>query len=145
MILARLRALSGDMGSRAARAVDGVWWNSRAPLRAKGLVTCRKPEIGALVSPWLVQQAPVNNDDKATVALCGEPNGIPLRDPNTCVTGRTFEDYAEIEVDEALAAGGFPFPQPYSRTITRRDFAYILDEIRKQNAAQFGPQADRPD
>lgn len=148
MILARLGAVPGDMGSRAARAVDGLWWDSRVSLPAKGLVTRRNLEIGTVVSPWLVQQAPVSNDDKAAImALCGEPQGITLRNPDTCVTGRAFEDYAEIEieVDDALAARGFPFPRSDSRKITQRDFPDILDKIRQQNTAEFGPHADRPD
>ena len=148
MILTRLGALPGEMGSRAARAVDGLWWDSRVPLPAKGLVTRRNLEIGTLVSPWLVQQAPVSSEDKAAIAaLCGELKGISLRNPDTCVTGRACDDYAEIEivVDDALAARGFPFPRSDSRRITQRDFVYILDKIRQQNAAEFGSRADRPD
>jgi hypothetical protein len=118
------------------------------PLPAKGLVTRRNLEIGTLVSPWLVQQAPVSNDDKAAIeALCGGPQGITLRNPATCVTGKAFEDYAEIEIEvaDSLAARGFPFPRSDSRKITQRDFPDILDKIREQNAAEFGPHTDRPD
>jgi hypothetical protein len=101
-----------------------------------------------LVTPWLVAQAPASNEDKAAIqALCGPAEPIALRNPDTCVTGHVFADYAEIEieVDEALAARGFPFPRPESRTITQRDFPFVIERIRAQNASEFGPRADRPD
>ena len=95
-----------------------------------------------------MQEAPVSNEDKAAIsALCGDPKPIVLRNSDTCVNGQAFADYAEveIEVDASLAQRGFPFPRPNSRTITQRDFAFVIDRIRTQNAREFGPSADRPD
>ena len=144
MILQRMGAVPGESGRRAARAVDGQWWDSRVALPTKGLVTHRNFGIGTEVTPWLVVQAPVSNEDKAAIlAQCGEPAPIVLRNPDTCVTGVHFADYAavEIEVDPALMARGFPLPP----TITQRDFPAIIEKITAQNAAEFGVGADRPD
>lgn len=148
VILERMGAQPAEIGRRAAHAVDGQWWDSRVALPAKRLVLRRNFETGISINPWLVQQAPVSNEDKAAItALCGEPEPIALRNPDTCVTGRAFADYAEIEieVDPALAERGFPFPRPDSRMINQRDFASVINHIRAQNAAEFGASADRPD
>jgi hypothetical protein len=147
-VLTRLGALAADDGRRAARAVDGLWWDSRVALPAKSLVIRRNLMTGPALSPWLVSEAPISNEDKlAVIGRCGDAAGIVLRNPDTCVTGTAFADYAEIAIDveEALAARGFPFPRAESRRITQRDFAGVVERIREQNAAEFGPQADRPD
>lgn len=80
------------------------------------------------------------------MAPCGADKPIVLRNPDTCVNGRPFADYAtvEIEVDPALVARGFPFPRPESRTITQHDFAFVIERIRAQNAAEFGPTPTGP-
>jgi len=43
-----------------------------------------------------------------------------------------------------MAAAGFPFPDAGSRIVIQADFPAIIAAIRKENAAEFGPDADRP-
>jgi hypothetical protein len=148
IILGRLGAVPAETGRLAARAVDGVWWNSQVALPAKDLVLRRNFGIGDALAPWIVQQAPVSNVDKQTVLqACGGATPIVLHRADTCVNGTPYADYAqvEIEVDPALVARGFPLPRPGSHTVTNRDFPFIVERIRAQNAAQFGPDADHPD
>lgn len=139
-VLERLGGLSLDQARHAIRAVDGEWWDSRVALPAKGLVRRRNFEIGSVVTPWLVQDTPRSSDDMAAItALCGSVAPVPLRNPQTCVTGHAFEEYAELEidVDEALAQRGFPFPRRDSRRITQRDFPDIITQIRAQDATEI--------
>jgi hypothetical protein len=148
MILGRLGAQPADSGQLAARAVDGLWWDSRVALPAKGLVTRRNFDVADPLVPWQVQSAPASSEAAAAVAsACGAAAAVPLSNPTHCVTGPSFADLAEIEiaVDDALARRGFPFPRPGSRFITQRDFPFIIDRIRAENARQFGAHADRPD
>ena len=148
MILERLDAQPAELGRRAAHAVDGQWWDSHAALPSKALVIRRNFEDGTSLAGWLVQQASTSNDDEAAIVhACGTPKPVVLGNPETCATGRPFADYAEIEidVDAALAERGFPFPRPDSRRITQRDFPFVIQRIRAQNAVEFGTRADRPD
>lgn len=147
-ILARLGAVPADVGQHAARAVDGYWWNSQVSLPDKGLVMRRNFEIGEDVTPWLVSQLAVSNGEKEALAqVCGAPEPIPLRNPQRCVTGVPYYDYAtvEIEVDEALVERGFPLPHPDTRKLTQRDFSFVIARIREQNAAEYGARADQPE
>ena len=49
----------------------------------------------------------------------------------------------EIRVDDDLAEQS-PFTE-MGRTVTQKDFPAIVKVIRKQNRAEFGEGADRPD
>ena len=107
MILGRLGAQPADGGQLAARAVDGLWWDSRVALPAKGLVTRRNFAIDDPLVPWLVQSAPASSEAAAAVAaVCGAAAAVPLTNPSHCVTGHAFADLAEIEigVDDAPCA-----------------------------------------
>jgi hypothetical protein len=55
-----------------------------------------------------------------------------------------FRDIAtlEIEVEETLS--GFPWPEG-RRKIDQDDFAAIIESLRRENEAEFGPKADRPE
>lgn len=57
MILPRLGAQPAEVGQRAARAVDGQWWDARVALPDKRLVLRCNFDSGISSSPWLVQQA----------------------------------------------------------------------------------------
>jgi hypothetical protein len=57
--------------------------------------------------------------------------------------GWVFADWLtlEVEVDDELAARE-PFTR-LGRIVSQRDFPAIVDEIRRQVHAEFGPDADR--
>jgi hypothetical protein len=67
----------------------------------------------------------------------GVPTGFPRM---------RFSELArlEIEVSEELP-DPFPFPPPGSRVITQADFPHVIAAVRRQNQAEFGLGADRPE
>ncbi len=147
-VVIRLGGVRADLGRRAMRSIDGQWWDSRVALPSKRLVMRRNLDAGTTLMPWVVQEAPVSNEDKQRIVdQCGPAAPLPLRNPDTCVTGHHFEDYAELEIDvqDSVARRGFPFPRADSHRITQRDFPAIIAAIRAQNEEEVGPHGDRPD
>jgi hypothetical protein len=149
-LLRRLGAVPAPIGRDAAIAVDGLWWDSTVALPAKQLVRRRAFEIGTTLKPWLVTQGAASSIAKHRVAeaCAGRDSPVTLSNPDTCAQGRVpFDSIAsiEIEVSDALAARGFPFPRAGEPRVTQRDFPAIIAAIRAANAAEFGPDADRPD
>ena len=145
--LQRLDAVPKESGAAAMHSVDGAWWDSTKRVPDWKLVTRRNMDIGGEITPWRVVLAHREEQGKPDLftACRGEDKVLHLRNPKG-FEGKMFRDILrlEIEVDEKLAANGFPFPRPGSRTITQEDFPSIIQQIRKENAAEFGEGADRP-
>jgi len=144
MALKRLETVPRQDALQAMRSVDGIWWTSQARLPDFKLVLRRDFNIGPLVEPWLVDQAfaPAPGPD---VGCTNAGPELILRVPSG-LEGVRFEDDAtlEIEVSDAVAAAGFPFPRPKSRVVTPADFAAIVERIRREHIAELGPRSDQP-
>ncbi|HYC53662.1 MAG TPA: DUF4056 domain-containing protein [Candidatus Binatia bacterium] len=144
MALKRLETVSRQQALDAMRAVDGIWWTSQVRLPDFKLVLRRDFEIGPLVEPWLIEQAyaPARAPD---VGCANAGPELILRIPSGVEGVRFDEDVTlEIEVSDAVAANGFPFPRAKSRTVTPRDFPAIIERIRREHSAELGPLSDQP-
>jgi hypothetical protein len=142
--IAQLGGVPEELGREATRAVDGVWWDSGTRLPDPRLVLRRSFEFQGPVMPWLVPDSQATPELREALAeRCGTvaPLPLPLVDE---AEGYSFADFArlEIEVDDNLAAQE-PFPT-LGRKVTQADFPAIIEEIRRQNRVEFGPDADRP-
>ena len=123
-------------------AVDQLWWDSNRRLPDKELTLRRNLEAREKIRPWLV---PPNRMPASVEKVCGkEPRPVEISHP-VGVLNLSFADWIrlEVEVDEGLA-----IQEPFvslGRKVDQRDFPSIIEAVRSQNAAQFGPDADRPD
>jgi hypothetical protein len=103
-------------------------------------------DIGGRIHPWRIEQAQGEDRSVSPLDECRDtPPPLVLRNPDG-FEGLAFRDAVtlEIEVGEPMAAAGFPFPHPGSRTVTQEDYPAIIASIRKANAEEFGEGADRP-
>jgi hypothetical protein len=142
----RLKAVPMDQSRAAMQSVDGIWWDSNKRIPDWQLILRRNFNIGPDVSPWLVANAnpppPLDRQFKG----CESPPDPVIIHVADGFEGIRFHDYLtlEIEVDDKLAANGFPFPRADSRLITQEDFPFIIDAIRRESVAAFGAPSDAP-
>jgi len=142
--LRRLEIVSKDHASAAMRAVDGVWWDSSKRLPDWKIVRRRKYDLGSPLSPWLVSMA-YAPEPAPFVGCTGEPQPLALAKPDA-LQGVPLSTHARLEVDvnDNLAANGFPFPDAGSRRITQADFPFIVERIRGELYTAFGAASDHP-
>ena len=140
--LKMLEAVPVDVGRLAARAVDGHWWDSTQRVPNKALVKRRSFDYPGVVRPWLV---PASLAPAELVAACGEnPEPVLLKAPDR-TEDVIFADWVTLEIrpsDDLREQ--VPFTS-YGPVITQQDLPALVAEVRKQNLAQFGERADRPD
>ncbi len=142
----RLEAVPMEQSRLAMQSVDGIWWDSSKRIPDWQLVLRRNFNIGPDVAPWLVAEAsPPPPLERRFTGCPTALDPLVLRAPDG-FEGVAFHDYLtlQIEVDDELAANGFPFPRPDSRVVTQDDYPFIIDAIRRENAAAFGAPADAP-
>lgn len=140
----RLQVSTKEAATAAIYAVDGRWWDSSRRVPDWQLVRKRNFETGASLKPWLV---PMAFAPEAGPAIGCDRAGPPLRLRNPSGfegVGFDHDVTVEIEVGDVVAAGGLPFPRPGSRRLTQADFHALIEKIRRENAAEFGPGHDRP-
>ena len=143
--IAHLGGVPEDVARGAARAVDGVWWDSGTRLPDPRLVLRRSFEFQSPVEPWLVPDSLAGPELREELAArCGgSVTSLPLPFMGRRA-GYVLADFArlEIEVDDNLA-GQEPFPK-LGRKVTDADFPEIIAAIRRQNRVEFGSDADSP-
>jgi hypothetical protein len=137
-----LEPVPSEVGVEAAQAVDKLWWDSDARVPDKALVLRRNMDFENEVVPWLV---PASRMPASLREVCGDdPQPQPVAAPDE-YAGVRFADWVtlEIVVDDEIA-GQEPFTT-LGRRVTQKDFPAIVSAIRKQNRAEFGDGADRPE
>lgn len=146
MVLARLGAVPVERTARVMETLDGVWWDSSKRVPDWTLVRRRDFQVRT-VEPWTVERAFGVPPDEPLLPDC-EGGGalLPLRAPEG-VEGIRFAQIAtlEIDVDETLLASGLPLADAGRRAVTEQDLPRILEAIRVEHTATFGPLGDRPE
>lgn len=140
----RLQVTDKAAASAAIHAVDGKWWDSGRRVPDWQLVTRRNFETGTSLKPWIVPMAfaPQAGPDVGC-AQAGPP--LRLRNPSGYEGVRFDQDVTlEVDVADAVAETGLPFPRAGSRRLTQADFPALIGRIRQENRAEFGPGHDRP-
>ena len=145
-VLERLQVLSKEDSVAAMQLVDGLWWDSTKRIPDWKLTLRRNMDVGTEIFPWLVTEASgLDEDTLNSFDACKDADPpLVLRNPDG-FEGVDFSDKitVQIELDDKLAAA-MTLPNPPSLTITQADFPEIIEQIRSENAAEFGPEADIP-
>jgi hypothetical protein len=142
--LQRLGALPTDLGRRAMKSVDGLWWDSRKALPDWTLVTRRSFDLGPRVTPWRIPDADLPEDPVLTVACSERPHALPLEVPQR-IGDVPIVDLATADFEVgAWAPATFPFTDPATRRVTSTDFARIAEVVRREAQATLGAGFDHP-
>jgi hypothetical protein len=145
-VLDRLQVLPKEDSLAAMQLVDGLWWDSTRRIPDWKLTLRRNMDVGTEIFPWLVTEASGLDDEKRNFFEACRDSVLPLvlRNPDG-FEGVEFSDKitVRIELNDKLAAV-MPLPDPPSPIITQADFPAIIEAIRNENAAEFGPEADIP-
>jgi hypothetical protein len=135
-----LGAVPRPVAIDAMKAVDHLWWTSDARLPDKGLVLRRNFTIEPELVPWLV---PPDRMPASLRRACGEaPRALSIPNPSAGLDPKMRQlVHVEIEVAPDVATHE-PFAS-LGRPVTLADFPAIIEQIRRENRAEFGPDADR--
>ena len=145
--LERLGAVPLASSRAAMREVDGAWWDSDKRIPDWTLVKRRNFVTGPFLHGWRLEDArPGTRGAVTPLARCKDAAPPLVLYVADGFAGARFRDHAtvELEVGDALVAGGFPLPRADSRLVTQDDFPAIVERIRQANAQQFGEGADAP-
>ena len=138
-------ALTRDLSRRLrASAIGGIYSRLWIDLnrRVDDPTLVRKVAGGVRLS-WNRRVGPAEIERRALAEHCpieSMPLVLPLRDGLGSVR---FRDLATLEIDVDPKLRNFPLPEG-RRTIDQDDFAAIIESLRRESKAEFGPAADRP-
>jgi hypothetical protein len=141
-----LGAVPEEVGREAMQAVDGLWWDSTLRLPDAEVVKRRNLDTGNPLRPWLVPESRMSESLRAALKdHCGaSPEPQLLANPGGSA-GATYADWVTIEFElEDELAEQEPFAS-IGRRVTQAEFPRIIEAIRQQNLAEFGPRAGRLD
>jgi len=145
--LKRLGAVSLSRSEAAARAVDGAWFDSERRIPDWMLVLRRNFDTGPQLHPWRLEDAsPGSHGAIEPLRACKDAAPPLVLRVEQGFAGALFEDYAtvEFEVQDLLLDNGFPLPRPGDRTVTQKDFPFIVAKAREATVEAMGPGSDGP-
>lgn len=144
--LRRLGAVPKAQARLAMRAVDGLWWDSSKRVPESNLVTRRFIAMSSPIAPWIVADAVTTGPKAPALAtMCkDQPAPLPLiiRDK---LGELEIAALVTVQLEfKAWVPEQFPVPVAKGQAVTQADFPAILEDIRRQGAAQLGPHFDSP-
>ena len=140
-----LGGVPADAGEGVMAAVDQQWWDSNARLPDPNLVLRRNLQIGARIEPWLVPKGRLAAADaKRLEHECGgDRDPHVLRNPSR-IPGLEFAEVLALEIDLDRGFRTKPELERFSPRARSQDFPALLEQIRTEMRAEFGPLADTP-
>ena len=144
MAMKRLQAVPRKSAEAAMHAVAGIWWDPTKRLPDWKLTTRRRMDIGPILKPWVVSMAFAPDPGPYTDCANAGP-WLALNNPDD-LGGIPFVGDATLQIDVSgeLVRNRFPLPRKDSQRITQADFPFVIEGIRRENAAVFGEHADQP-
>ena len=137
-----LGAVPSDVGSEVTQALDGLWWDSKRRVPDPGLVQRRNFDIGNPIRPWIAPESalPAEVRESLRQACKGDRSPVVFKNVSR-LKGIELGDYVtfELEVDPTIAR-----QEPFATRgpkLTQRDFPEIVEIVRQQAIAEFGPRA----
>lgn len=143
-VLRRLGGLPSEAGVEIAKALDGHWWDSSKRLPDPRLVMRRNMDFSTELHPWRGIDSSSERARELLAEACADgQDPFVLGNPERIRDQRLSElARFEIDVDEELAR--LLLPRSGSRIITQDDFPALIERIRAESEAEFGPDSDRP-
>jgi hypothetical protein len=140
--LAELGAVDAEQGMAAADRVDGLWWDSQRRVPDERLVLRRSFGISAPIEPWTVGRSGPEARAWETAHCPDGAAPLPLHLPEQLGEIR-FADVATLELvlEPPLRER---IPSADSR-LTQADFPGLVEAIREQARAEFGPRVELPE
>jgi len=137
-----LGAVPSDLGIEVTQALDGLWWDSKRRVPDPGLVQRRNFDIGNPIRPWLAPESALPDDVRKQLAAACKGERAPVVFNNRTQAKRlVFADYVTLEIEvDPLIAKQEPFATIGAK-VTQADFPGIVDIVRDQAIAEFGPHA----
>lgn len=132
-MMVELGAVPDEMVDQAARLVEGRWWRDGVAIR-------RDLDVGleqGFKVPWVVPD----------LGYCGDAEAMMLPVPSLSdVEGRDLSGLYELRITapSSILARLYPGAERPTPIITHRDFAPLIEEIRRQMAARFGAEVALP-
>jgi len=140
----RMQTTTKESATAAIYAVDGRWWDSNKRLPDWQVLLRRNFDAGPSLEPWLVSMA-FSPEPGPSIGCDNAGPPLRLRSPSS-FEGVRFEHDAtlEIDVEDRVAANGFPFPRRRTRRITQADLPSLVEQTRREAVAAFGRGYDQP-
>ena len=140
-----LGPVSSKTAAQAMSQVDKTWWDSNARLPDRHLVRRRYLDTDSELEAWLIPDSLVSNELQENLDKeCGpDPEPAVFRIPDT-LGGIPFSAFATLEITPIGNPAQQSIFDQIGPTVTQEDFPRIMEEVRAENAAAFGPRAHLP-
>lgn len=141
-MLRRLHPLPRDLGRRAMKDVDGLWWDSRRVLPDVRAVPRRSFAVASPLLPWRLEDAQV---DSIIEAACAGTRPLPLSVPDSLAEGFPIAPLLAIDFELGdWAPEDFPYSDPEARRLDLDGLPAALQAAHDSAERVLGVGFDRP-
>jgi hypothetical protein len=142
--LTRLVALPPDLGRRAMKSVDGLWWDSSRRIPDWQLVTRRNYELGPQIVPWRLFDAELPDDPVIDTACNGRRKALVVTLP-TQLGDLPLSELVAVDFEVGpWASRAFPFTDEKNRRVTSEAFPALTEQVRLDALKTLGVGFDHP-
>ena len=144
--LAELNPVPAEVGEEVVRALDDVWWDSQASLPENALVRRRYLDTDTELEAWLLPDHLASPELRTKLAEhCGQsPQPAVIHIPDS-LGGVPFSELATLEITPEGRTAEQPIMRELGFPITQEDFPRLMEQVKAETVAAFGPGADRPE